>query len=81
MLETIGVKCGARRFPMKAWIANTPLPQPTNLTSPAGIDVPEKDISVQKLGPNEIKTKKGPTAMAGGQRAAHAQDGDDGQDD
>jgi len=55
-------------------------PQKTNWTGLSGIDVPEKDVTVQKLGPNEIEAKKASTAAAEGQRAVHAQDHNDGQE-
>ena len=55
-------------------------PQKTNWTGLSGIDVPERDVTVQKLGPNEIEAKKASTVAAEGQRAVHAQDHDDGQE-
>jgi hypothetical protein len=52
-------------------------PQKTNWSGLSGINVPEKDVTVQKLGPNEIETKKASTAAAEGQRAVRTQDRDD----
>jgi hypothetical protein len=52
-------------------------PKETHWTDLSGINVPEKEVTVQKLGPNEIETKRGSTAAAEGQRAVHAQDRDD----
>jgi hypothetical protein len=56
------------------------VPQQTNWTGLSGINVPERNVTVQKLGPNEIETKKASTAAAEGQRAVHAQDQGDGQE-
>jgi hypothetical protein len=55
------------------------VPQKTNWTGLSDINVPEKNVTVQDLGPNEIETKKASTA-AEGQRAVHAQDQGDGQE-
>jgi hypothetical protein len=54
-------------------------PQKTNWGGLSDVNVPEKDVTVQKLGPNEIETKKASTAAAEGQRAMRAQDRDDGK--
>jgi len=51
-------------------------PQPTNWTGHVGVNVPEKDVTLQKLGPNEIEAKIGATAAATGQRMARAGDRD-----
>ncbi len=52
------------------------MPQSTNWTGLSGINVPKKEATVDRLGPNEIESKTGPTAASEAQRAVRAEDRD-----
>jgi hypothetical protein len=52
-------------------------PQPTNWTNHMGINVPEKHLTLQELGPNEIEAKGATAAAATGQRVVRAGDRED----
>ena len=53
---------------------------PTNWTGLANVNVPDRTVSVQKLGLNEVAPKNAAeTGAAAGQRALRAEDRDDQQ--